>query len=136
MTFVSSEFLPFLVVVFVLFFTLPKKWQIPFLLGASYFFFGVWSVKYLCLLIFTMAFDYFIALGIDRTGPEKNRKRLLVLSLSINLGVLFLFKYLGLFSQVAEALSGRSFHLDLILPFGISFYTFHAMSYVIYVYRR
>ena len=138
MSFVSTDFLLFLTVVLATFYALPQRHRNTLLLAASYFFYGYWSVKYLCLLIFTMVVDYFVALLIDRAADDQSRKRFLVVSLVINLGILFLFKYLNFFSDlVAVVTSGRRLvSVDLVLPFGISFYTFHAMSYVIDVYRR
>ena len=137
MTFTSIHFILFFAVVFSIFHSLPDRWRNAWLLAASYFFYAYWSVKFLCLLIFTMAFDYAIALAIETTPIVKRRKTCLVASLVVNLGILFVFKYLNLFAGWTSALAGRPpYHFDIILPFGISFYTFHAMSYVIDVYRR
>lgn len=138
MIFNSFEFLYFFLVVFSVFFLLPARWQNHFLLAASYFFYGFWSVKYLLLLIFTMLLDYVVALRMDAEERPLQRKLYLIFSLVANLGVLFVFKYLNLFyTLLAPAVLKREVTpLAIILPFGISFYTFHAMSYVIDVYRR
>ena len=136
MNFVSANFLWFIVTAFVVYFSLPDRWRNGWLLLASYFFYGYWSVKYLCLLIFTMTFDFVIALKIDAEPTKARRKLLLACSLVANLGILGVFKYFNLFSSLLGTMIGRpGLHLDLILPFGISFYTFHAMSYTIDVYR-
>lgn len=137
MNFASIDFLYFFGIVFCVFYLLPDRFRNAFLLAASYFFYGYWSVKYLLLLIFTMVLDYVIAIKIDEAKTEKGRKQLLIASLVANLGILFVFKYFNLFSDAFAALLHRpGITLDLILPFGISFYTFHAMSYTIDVYRR
>jgi alginate O-acetyltransferase complex protein AlgI len=137
MNFVSLDFFYFLVIVIAGFYSLPDRWRNAFLLAASYFFYAYWSVKYLCLLVFTMVLDYWIALKIDSSKTESKRKNYLVFSLVLNLGILFIFKYFNLFSSAwAELFSHKQLSLSLILPFGISFYTFHAMSYTIDVYRR
>ena len=137
MNFVSIDFLYFFMAVFPTYFLLPDRWRNIFLLLASYFFYAFWSVKYLCLLVFTMALDYFVAIGIDSARTERNRKYFLTFSIVANLGILFIFKYFNLFSGVVASITGRSTPmLSLVLPFGISFYTFHAMSYTIDVYRK
>lgn len=137
MIFNSIDFLIYLSIVLPTFFLLNDRYRIPFLVVASYYFYGYWSWSYLLLLLFTMGVDYLIALAMQGTASDGRRKQLLVLSLVLNLGVLFVFKYFNLFSELVAALSGRAaFRSELILPFGISFYTFHAMSYTIDVYRR
>lgn len=137
MIFNSIDFLIFLSIVLPTFFLLSDRYRIPFLVVASYYFYGYWSWGYLLLLLFTMGVDYVIALAMNRTPSEGRRKHLLVLSIVLNLGVLFVFKYFNLFSDLFAAMAGRApFRSELILPFGISFYTFHAMSYTIDVYRR
>jgi alginate O-acetyltransferase complex protein AlgI len=135
--FASLDFLLFFAVVFVTYFSLPDKWRNAFLLAASYFFYAYWSWKYLLLLVFTMVLDFVIALAMDAAKDQARRKLLLVSSVVANLGILFLFKYFDFFTGMwAEITGGRAFSLNLVLPFGISFYTFHAMSYTIDVYRR
>lgn len=137
MNFVSSDFVIFFIVVFTLFFSLPDRYRNHFLLLASYFFYGYWSVKYLILLIFTMGLDYFLAIKIYENETPARRKFFLGLSIVANLGILFVFKYFNFMSESVSQLTGWTpLTVHLILPFGISFYTFHAMSYVIDVYRR
>jgi alginate O-acetyltransferase complex protein AlgI len=136
MNFVSIDFFIFFMVVFSVFFALPDRFRNLFLLAASYFFYGYWSIKYLCLLIFTMTIDYWLALRIYDCHSSAKRRFYLLVSLFANLGLLFVFKYFNLFASTLAAFTGSQFNLiNLILPFGISFYTFHAMSYIIDVYR-
>lgn len=137
MNFVSLDFIIFLLVVLVGFYSLRDKWRTPFILGASYFFYGYWSIPYLFLLIFTMGIDYYFAIKIEEASTQKLRKLYLIFSLSLNLGILFVFKYFNFFVDIIHEVSNIQFkESNLILPFAISFYTFHAMSYVIDVYRN
>ena len=138
MLFNSVHFLIFLPVVTVLYFALPLKARRVFLLAASFYFYCVWSVKWSFLMVYTIAQDYLairIIAGSDRPAV---RKAALVLSLGGNLFILALFKYYGFLNNSLAALLGSRPlpALDLILPMGISFYTFQTMSYVIDVYRR
>ncbi len=143
MSFVSLEFLIFFAVVSILYFVIPYRWRWVFLLIASYIFYAYWNAWYIFLIIFSTFVDYFAARSIDATPQEnKARRRLLLgISLAVNLGVLFLFKYFNFFSESsvlffeAIGLSYSPTTLNLILPVGISFYTFQSMSYTIDVYR-
>ena len=102
------------------------------LLAASYIFYMQWSVVLVVPLLVTTFLDYFVALAIDRSGNAARRRALLALSLTANLGMLAWFKYAGFFASLA----GASLSFSVLLPVGISFYTFHTMSYTIDVYRR
>ncbi|MEW5849323.1 MAG: MBOAT family O-acyltransferase [Myxococcota bacterium] len=136
MSFVSTEFVAFLAVALGTFFLLPDRWRNIWLLVCSCWFYAHWSVRYLFLLLGTMTLDYFAALLLERAQAPRTRKLVLWMSVATNLGVLFTFKYFNLFSElVANVAGARPLSLELILPFGISFYTFHAMSYTIDVYR-
>jgi alginate O-acetyltransferase complex protein AlgI len=113
-----------------------------FLLAVSYVFYGAWDYRFLLLLILSSASDWGLARLIDAEQREPRRKLYIVLSLVGNLGLLGFFKYYDFFATSFAAL-GRHFGLDLsprllrvILPVGISFYTFQALSYTIDVYRR
>ena len=145
MLFNSTEYGVFLVVVFVLFWALAryKTMRLVLLLVASYLFYASWNLTYLGLIVFSTAVDYFIGLAMASTEAERKRKALLVLSLGINLGMLAVFKYYNFFIDSIE----RSVdfvgqgpvalpHLDVLLPVGISFYTFQTLSYSIDLYRR
>jgi len=111
------------------------------LLPASLLFYGWWDVRFLGLLLLTSTVDWAVGLGLARAqGPA--RRRLLALSVGLNLGALGVFKYLGFFSrELQAALGGIGLAvelpvLDLVLPVGLSFYTFQAMAYTVDVYRR
>ncbi len=116
-----------------------EKW---FLLGASYLFYMSWSVPCLGLILFTSLVDYWVGRRLGRLEGEGQRKLLLVISLVLNLGVLGFFKYTNFFlhnvSAAASLLGGKIAlpHLDILLPVGVSFFTFQSMSYTIDVYRR
>lgn len=101
------------------------------LLAASYTFYGWWSVPLLAPLLFTTFLDYFLAQAIESESRDVRRRMLLIASLSLNLGLLGFFKY---YDFVASAIGAPL--AGVLLPIGISFYTFHTMSYTIDVYRR
>jgi D-alanyl-lipoteichoic acid acyltransferase DltB (MBOAT superfamily) len=109
---------------------------------ASYLFYGWWDWRFLSLLIFTSLVDFAVGVGLDRSKTPRRRRGLLVISVGVNLGVLGFFKYYGFFVESFAALLeqiGVPFHpqtLSIVLPVGISFYTFQSMSYAIDVYRR
>lgn len=102
----------------------------------SYFFYGMWNWKFLFLLVFSTLLDYYSAIKIDDSVSKKNKKFWLILSVGINLGFLGLFKYFNFFSEICNDLVNlfginSSFaRIDVLLPVGISFYTFHGLSYV------
>ena len=127
MSFVSLQFLALFAVVVPLYFALPHRMANVVLLIASYVFYAYWQPVYLLLLLFTMACDYRLALAIDASDRPTVRRALLATSLGINFGILFVFKY-GFWVSAAS--------LPLLLPIGISFYTFQEVSYVMDVYRR
>ena len=145
MLFTSAVFLVFLPVVFLVYWFLQRwslRWQNAWIVVASYVFYGWWDWRYLGLLFISSFTDYWLGLYIDGCEDPRKRKRALVLSLVFNLGILGFFKYYGFFvEEVAELL--RSFgmqpnvwSLKVILPVGVSFYTFQSLSYTIEAYRR
>jgi alginate O-acetyltransferase complex protein AlgI len=134
----------FLFLVLVVFFYWRLKWrsQNVFLLGASYFFYGWWDWRFLLLMIFSTIVDYFIALRIAEQTPGTRRRTLLIISLCLNFGFLGFFKYCNFFvDSFASMLNMAGVHsvpillLKVILPPGISFYTFQEVAYVIDVYK-
>jgi len=144
MLFNSFSFAIFLPVVFILYWFVTNKnlrLQNLLLLAASYFFYACWDYRFLFLLIFSTALDYFTGLkmGSDTT---KNKRLWLLISVVINLGFLATFKYYNFFaSSLAElfsqfGLKGDIVTIKVILPVGISFYTFHGLSYVFDVYHK
>ncbi len=145
MLFNSIEFALFLPIVFAIYWLLLNRnlrLQNSLLLAASYFFYGWWDWRFLSLIIFSSFVDFFIGVQLGKESEEAKRKRLLYLSILVNLGFLGFFKYFNFFAQSfadAFTLLGMSFEasrLSIILPVGISFYTFQTLSYSIDVYRR
>ncbi len=136
MLFNSLAFVAFLGVVYGAWRVLPLAAGRYWLLAASCVFYGWWDWRFLGLLLATATLDWALALGMER-WPER-RKALVTLSVVSNLGTLAVFKYAGFFSrELADALglAAPSLLLDIVLPVGISFYTFQAMAYTIDVYR-
>ncbi len=142
MTFVSVAFLVFMLVVFPLYLVLPHRAQNRLLLVASLVFYGWWDWRFLGLLGFTTTLDWWVGRGLDRTDDPGRRRTLLLTSVIANLGVLGFFKYFNFFAASLQAALGAVgiqaswTTLNIILPVGISFYTFQSMSYSIDVYRR
>lgn len=142
MTFNSVEYAVFLSAVLLVYWRLPRRPQNLLLLAASYVFYGWWDVRFLGLLVLSTLLDWVIARRLGATEHDRARKRWLGLSMASNLGILGFFKYWGFFvesgTEVLEALGvdWAAPTLQVVLPVGISFYTFQSMSYVIDVYRR
>lgn len=108
-----------------------------FLMAVSFYFYYKSSGFYLAILIFTTIFDYHIAHWIHEAKVQSKRKILMIVSLVVNLGVLFYFKYTNfLFSSFAQLFSAEFIPLDIFLPVGISFFTFQSLSYTIDVYMK
>jgi alginate O-acetyltransferase complex protein AlgI len=141
MLFNSLEFLIFFPIVLAAYYALNHKYRWILLLLASYYFYMCWNYKYVVLLLFTTIVCYFAAIGIHKTKNKPFRIFLLLSCLSVYLGTLFFFKYFNFFSNsVNEAFARFNIFLNVptyqyILPVGISFYTFQALSYTIDVYR-
>jgi alginate O-acetyltransferase complex protein AlgI len=141
MLFNSLEFIIFLPLVVAFFFILPFKWRWVFLLAASYFFYASWKLEYLLLIVASTLIDYFAAFKMSQLKGKKKRKPYLYLSIIVNLGILVGFKYLNFFNESIGALLGKfnifyQFEeLKVLLPVGISFYTFQTLSYTLDVYR-
>lgn len=144
MLFNSLDFAIFLPIVFVLYWLLKSRLSAQNLLIviSSYVFYGWWDWRFLFLILFSTLVDYFVGLWMAETDTQKHRKALLCLSLGVNLGLLGFFKYYNFFlDNFVDAFSffGHSLNfrgLDIVLPVGISFYTFQTLSYSIDVYRR
>lgn len=140
MPFNSLQFPLFFVIVFLLYLALKHKWQNRLLLLASCVFYAAWDWRFLGLVFISITTDYLCSLKIHSSDSEKIKKRLLILSILINLSILGFFKYFNFFSaNLAHLINlfGFSVHpyvLKIILPIGISFYTFKTMSYTIDVY--
>ena len=143
MTFTTLTFLLFLSAVFPLYWCAKDRFrQNVLLLFASYFFYGWWDYRFCALMLFTSLLDYSIGLLIYKSDVLRWRRFLLLLNIICNLGVLGFFKYYHFFAdnfQLLAAPLGWHVHpvtMSILLPAGISFYTFQAMSYTIDIYRR
>lgn len=142
MLFNSFRFLFFFPAVFLLYWGLPFRFRKYMLLAASWYFYMCWKPEFIVLLLLSTAVDYFCGLAIEkrRAGPRRGRA-FLVLSLTVNLGLLFFFKYFNFFGETLTALCRwisipfTAPALNIILPVGVSFYTFQTLSYTIDVYR-
>ncbi len=144
MLFNSISFAIFFPIVFVLYWFIVNKnlnHQNILLLIASYFFYACWDWRFLFLLIFSTFLDFFTGIQMSKTQNPAKRKFWFWLSISVNLCFLGFFKYFNFFvTSFAEALAHTGLYitpwtLKIILPVGISFYTFHGLSYVIDVYK-
>lgn len=142
MVFNSLQFVWFFLVVYGLYRLLPHRPQNWLLLVASYYFYAAWDWRFLGLLIGSTLVDYTCARVLDRTSSDGRRRALLCVSLGFNLTLLGFFKYFNFFADSLHTLfAAAGWQLDFVtvrvlLPVGISFYTFVTMSYVIDVYRR
>ena len=141
MSFASVEFLIFFSIFIPLYFALPSRLRVGAILIASYIFYAYWNATYIFLIVGSTLIDYFVGLALERTTHQRHRQLYLATSLTTNLAVLALFKYYLFFTttltDIGEMIGGSwAFPtLYLVLPVGISFYTFQSMSYSIEVYR-
>ena len=137
MLFNSLSFLIFFPVCLALYMVLPAKARTFILLAASIFFYMCWNPVYVLLLASSILVTYFCALALPKfEGKTGSRRAVLISGLVINFGILFVFKYFNFFADtVSRFLPGAVRPLDLLLPVGISFYTFQAVGYLIDVYR-
>ena len=141
MLFNSWQFLIFFPTVVILFFALPGRYRQALLLLASYYFYMCWKAEYLFLILVSTLIDYTAGILMGKTERLARRRLYLILSLLTNLGLLFTFKYFNFFNDSFRLLF-RHFNLiyhvpalKVLLPVGISFYTFQTLSYTIDVYR-
>jgi len=145
MLFNSIEFAIFLPIIFILYWFVAKKnlkIQNTLLVLASYFFYGWWDWRFLSLIIFSSLVDYLVGIGLSKSKIQKKRKLLLLTSIFVNIGFLGVFKYFNFFAESfadAFTLLGQPIEptrLNIILPVGISFYTFQTLSYSLDVYKK
>ena len=166
MLFNTFHFAYFFAILLPLYWALPHRWQNYLLLAASYYFYSCWVVpgapptalpralianhvfqffwsrRFLSLLVLSTAMDFACGLAVDRIENPRKRKLFVALSMALNLGMLGYFKYFNFFAESFQvALQRAGLHvsmtqLNVVLPIGISFYTFQSMSYVIDVYRK
>lgn len=141
MLFNSLDFLLFFPAAIAGYFLTPHRWRWVVLLALSFGFYAWWRVEYVALLAGSTLIDYTAGRLMGRQATRRERLPYLATSLAVNLGLLFAFKYYGLFAQTANAVFGaleagaRIDTLDLLLPVGISFYTFQTIAYSVDVYR-
>lgn len=141
MLFNSLEFIFFFPIVVALYFAIRHKYRWILLLVASYYFYMCWNYTYIVLIVISTIIDYIAALQIHKARNKLRKKIFLFLSLGMNLGILFFFKYFNFFGESVNAIFERfnifynvpAYHF--LLPVGISFYTFQTLSYTIDVYR-
>jgi alginate O-acetyltransferase complex protein AlgI len=139
--FTSVQYFVFLTTVVILAFLLPYRFRWLLLLVASYFYYATWNVSYIVILLGITLVIQFTAIQMSGASQQSSKKRWLLVSLFVNLGLLFFFKYSGLFGNSLSQLFGSlgvpfSFPVfDFVTPVGISFYTFQALSYSFDVYR-
>ncbi|MEE2772048.1 MAG: MBOAT family O-acyltransferase [Bacteroidota bacterium] len=142
MLFNSFEFAIFLPLVFILYWVIGsshRKAQNVLLLLSSYFFYGYWDWRFLSLIIFSSLIDYYSGIKIAENNTTKAKRKWLYFSLFWNLGTLFAFKYFNFFIESFQEvfhLNETPTFLKIILPVGLSFYTFQTLSYTIDVYKN
>ncbi len=138
MVFNSFIFAAFFLLVISLYFLAPRI-RLIMLLVASYIFYASWNPKYLILIVASTLIDYFAAIRMSHCKTQSSKKRYLYLSIVVNLGLLFIFKYYDFVCdtlwQIFNQTGQFPFLLDMVLPVGISFYTFQTLSYSIDVYN-
>lgn len=141
MLFTSLDYYLFLPIVALVFFITPVRFRWAWLLVASYYFYMDWNPWYIWLIVGSTLIDYTAALQIERAPDRQRKKAWLWLSIAANLGLLFTFKYFNFLSGEAAKVARlfqpefEAYHLDILLPVGISFYTFQTMAYTIDVYK-
>jgi alginate O-acetyltransferase complex protein AlgI len=141
MIFNSLQYALFLPLVVILYYVLPQKIRWVFLLVASYYFYMCWNSKYAVMLLLSTAVTFFAAQLLHKAKDKRMKVFYLVACLGINLGVLFVFKYFNFFNETIADFAGlmglryQPSKLSLLLPVGISFYTFQSLGYVIDVYK-
>lgn len=136
MLFNSVHFLWFLPLVVILYYLTPGRYRWMLVLAGSYTFYMWWRVEYILLIVATTLVDYWAGLRMGLCESQHKRLPYLVLSLSLNLGLLVTFKYLGFFSATVNRVLGSDLPvIQLLLPLGISFHTFQSLGYIFDVYR-
>lgn len=141
MLFNSLQYAVFLPIVFALYWIVPHKWRWIVVLVSSYYFYMCWNAKYLLLIMFITGISYVGALGVEGAREQKQKKLWVGLVIAVSLALLFVFKYFNFLSETLYSLFSMA-HIDapqvalnLLLPVGISFYTFQSIGYIVDVYR-
>jgi D-alanyl-lipoteichoic acid acyltransferase DltB (MBOAT superfamily) len=144
MLFNSFNFAYFFLLLFPTYWALRNHYKLQnlLLLSAGYFFYACWKKEFLVLLVISTVMDFGCGLAVDRIEAPRKRKLFVILSMALNLGMLGYFKYMNFFAESMQVVLAKAgfniplWHIEVILPIGISFYTFQSMSYVIDVYRK
>jgi len=142
MVFSSIVFLLYFLPIFMLiYFSVDRKYKNAVILVGSIFFYAWGAPKFIFVILGTTLLDFYLVTWMDRTASEAKRKIMLTLSVSVNIGLLFYFKYSNFFienvNQALSVFTDKQIHwTKLVLPIGISFYTFETITYVVDVYRR
>ena len=137
MLFNSIHFIIFLPIVFFIYISIPQRFRAIFFLLASYYFYMSWEPAYIILILMSTIVDFYCGKKIGSTNLLEKKKFYLICSLLLNLGLLFTFKYYNFFSNSYHHLFGigeNKYLLNVLLPVGISFYTFQTLSYTIEIY--
>ena len=141
MLFNSIQFFLFFPIVTLLYFIIPHRFRWLLLLAASCYFYMAFIWYFILILVFTIVVDYYVGIGLENEKDLTKRKRLLILSIIANIGILAVFKYYNFLNQIMSdiliAIDQKNPipMLSLVLPIGLSFHTFQALSYTIEVYR-
>ena len=142
MIFNSFSFLIFFIIFLILYWTLNLKLRLILIFFSSLLFYGFWRIDFIPLLLFSVLVDFFASKKIYQTKQKKTKKKYLILSLFINLGILIFFKYFYFLHESTSQLLSlvgvnvMPIEYKILLPIGISFYTFQSISYTIDVYRN
>ena len=136
MLFTTHQYLIFFLVVFAVYWAMPwPRLRVYLLLTASFYFYATWNEWLALLVTGTATLDYFLARGIDTSRARGLRRLFAGTSIAVNLGVLCVFKYVNFFLESLYDVTGvipkDRYLLDVIVPFGISFYTFESISYTV-----
>ena len=141
MQFNSIQFILFFIIVIFIYFSISYKYRWFLLLLASYYFYMCWKPEYIFLILLSTVIDYYCGLKMGECDDKIKRKPFLLISITTNLGILFFFKYFNFFSDSTRYLLNQFNifydlpYFNLLLPVGISFYTFQTLSYSIDVYK-
>jgi D-alanyl-lipoteichoic acid acyltransferase DltB (MBOAT superfamily) len=134
-------FIIFLPITFIVYWLTSTKYRWIVLLIASYYFYMSWNIKYVFLIIFTTFLSYVCGIFIEKAASKKIKKHIMLLGVILSLALLFFFKYFNFLSESASkfleifSIQINALKLNVLLPVGISFYTFQTLSYVIDVYK-
>lgn len=137
MFFNSMSYAIFLPIVFIVYWSIPNKYRWILLLSASYYFYMSWNTKYAILLLFTTGISYFAGILLERATNRRIKIAIIVSAIVACISVLFVFKYYNFTVNIISMMFDiHPKYIDVMLPVGISFYTFQTISYVVDVYKN